>query len=207
MGLIEKGHLVEVDRAALIAGYHGQTAIKTENVIQQAIGGTLFIDEAYSLSRGDNDFGQEAIETLLKRMEDYAGKFIVIAAGYPYEMQGFIDSNPGLHSRFTNFFTFEDYTPRQLLHIASEISAKNGYQLDEGALQYMLEIFTGLYNNRDKNFGNARTAKNILYQSISSQEERIAKLYNCSDEDLITITIDDVAKIIKPMPVGKGKNI
>ncbi len=195
MGLIEKGHLIEVDRADLVAGYSGQTALKTDKVIQQALGGTLFIDEAYTLSRGSNDFGQEAIDTLLKRMEDYKGQFIVIVAGYTQEMKRFLDSNPGLKSRFTNIFNFEDYTPRQLLEISNNIAEANGYRLDEGALQLLLETFNNLYKNRDKNFGNARTARNILYKAISNQEERIAKLFKHNDEDLITITFEDVEKI------------
>lgn len=195
MGLIEKGHLIEVDRADLVAGYSGQTALKTDKVIQQALGGTLFIDEAYTLSRGSNDFGQEAIDTLLKRMEDYKGQFIVIVAGYTQEMKRFLDSNPGLKSRFTNIFNFEDYTPRQLLEISNNIAEANGYRLDEGALQLLLETFNNLYKNRDKNFGNARTARNILYKAISNQEERIAKLFKHNDEDLITITYEDVENI------------
>lgn len=195
MGILEKGHLVEVDRAALVAGYQGQTAIKTENIIQQALGGTLFIDEAYTLSRGANDFGQEAIDTLLKKLEDYRDKFVVIVAGYPDEMKMFLDSNPGLQSRFSNHFLFEDYSPRQMLEISADIAHSNGYRLDEGALQFLLEIFTNLYKKRNKNFGNARTARNILYECISSQEERISKLFNCSDEDLMTINFEDVEKV------------
>jgi SpoVK/Ycf46/Vps4 family AAA+-type ATPase len=196
MGLLERGHLVEVDRTSLVAGYQGQTAIKTESIIEQALGGTLFIDEAYTLSRGANDFGQEAIDTLLKRMEDYRGRFVVIVAGYPAEMNHFLDSNLGLQSRFANNFIFDDYNSRQMLEIAVTIALENGYRLDEGALQYMLDIFTKLYDNRDKNFGNARTARQILYESISNQEERIAGIYNCSDNDLTTITIEDVERIV-----------
>jgi SpoVK/Ycf46/Vps4 family AAA+-type ATPase len=195
MGILEKGHLVEVDRSGLIAGYVGQTAAKTEKVIENAMGGTLFIDEAYSLSRGGDVFGQEAIDTLLKRMEDKAGKFIVIVAGYTNEMKEFIDSNPGLQSRFTNFFTYDDYSPRQMLEIALVISTKAGYTLDEGAWQLLLEIFTNLYNNRDKSFGNARTVKNILYKAISNQEERILSIPDPTDEDLGTIMLEDVDKI------------
>ncbi|MFO7447030.1 MAG: AAA family ATPase [Ignavibacteriaceae bacterium] len=195
MGIIEKGHLVEVDRSSLVAGYQGQTADKTEAVIKNALGGTLFIDEAYTLSRGFTDFGQEAIDTLLKRMEDYQGKFIVIVAGYTNEMKDFLDSNPGLISRFTNYFTFDDFTPRQMLEIALVISEKNGYKLDEGAWQLLLDIFTNLYTNRDKNFGNARTVRNILYKTISYQEERILTLVEPSDDDLCTITFEDVDKI------------
>jgi len=195
MGLIEKGHLIEVDRADLVAGYTGQTALKTDNIIKQALGGLLFIDEAYTLSRGSSDFGQEAIDTLLKRMEDFKGQFIVIVAGYTEEMKRFVDSNPGLKSRFTNTFVFEDYSPRQLLEISNDIAESNGYRLDEGALQLLLETFYNLYNKRDKNFGNARTARNILYKAISNQEERIAKLYSHNDEDLMTITYEDVENI------------
>jgi len=195
MGILEKGHLVEVDRSGLVAGYVGQTAAKTERVIENAIGGTLFIDEAYSLARGRTDFGQEAIDTLLKRMEDYAGKFIVIVAGYTGEMKNFINFNPGLQSRFTNFFNFEDYTPRQMLEIALVISTKAGYTLDEGAWQLLLEIFNRLYQERDNSFGNARTVRNILYKAISHQEDRILSLGNPSNEELSTIAFEDVEKI------------
>ncbi len=191
MGLLEKGHLVEVDRSSLVAGYQGQTAAKTDQIIQSALGGTLFIDEAYTLSRGSNDFGQEAIDTLLKRMEDYKNDFVVITAGYPVEMNHFINSNPGLLSRFTNIFNFEDYNPRQLLEIAFQIAKQSGYKLDEGALQMLLEIFDELYSQRDKNFGNARTAKNVLYKAISNQETRIAQLLNPTDEDLVLLTYKD----------------
>jgi SpoVK/Ycf46/Vps4 family AAA+-type ATPase len=197
MGLLEKGHLVEVDRSSLVAGYQGQTAIKTEEVINKAMGGTLFIDEAYTLSRGANDFGKEAIETILKKMEDFKDQFVVIVAGYPKEMNEFLNSNPGLQSRFTNYFNFEDYDPRQLLEIAAATAYDNGYELDEGALQELLEIFNEHYENRDKNFGNARTARNVLFRAISNQEERIAKQYQLSDKDLTTIILEDVQKIKK----------
>ncbi len=193
LGILEKGHLVEVDRSALVAGYQGQTAAKTEHVIESAIGGTLFIDEAYTLARGSGDFGQEAIDTLLKKMEDNAGKFIVIVAGYTNEMMNFIESNPGLKSRFTNIFTFEDYNPRQLLQITADMGEANGYHLDEGALQLLLELFSELYDKRDKSFGNARTARNILHKIIGNQEERISNIDSKhTTEQLTTITFDDV---------------
>ncbi|MGD8782361.1 MAG: AAA family ATPase [Ignavibacteria bacterium] len=195
LGLIEKGHLVEVDRSDLVAGYQGQTAIKTTEIINKAIGGTLFIDEAYTLARGGNDFGQEAIDTLIKKMEDLKGQFVVIVAGYPDDMKRFLVSNPGLTSRFTNHFKFEDYTPREMLEITHIMSKSNGYKLDEGALQLLLEIFNDLYDNRDKNFGNARTTKNILMKAISNQEERISGMYDLSDEDLMTIIYEDVEKV------------
>ncbi len=197
LGLLEKGHLIECDRSSLVAGYQGQTAIKTDGLIKQALGGTLFIDEAYTLSRGGNDFGQEAIDILLKRMEDYKGKFAVIAAGYTEEMKQFLSSNPGLESRFQIKLHFDDYTPRQLLEISYNIANANGYVLDEGALQLLLEIFNRLYEKRDKNFGNARTAKNVLFKIISFQEERIANSVDLSDEDLITLTYEDVENLIE----------
>ncbi|MFA6599143.1 MAG: AAA family ATPase [Ignavibacteriaceae bacterium] len=196
MGLLEKGHLVETDRAGLVAGYVGQTAKKTDEMIEKSLGGMLFIDEAYTLTRGGgNDFGQEAIETLLKRMEDYRDKFAVIVAGYTNEMNDFIDVNPGLKSRFTNYFSFEDYSPRQLLEIASLICEKSGYKFDEGALQILMETFNFLYEKRNSNFGNARTARNLLYKAIGNQEERISAFANVSDEELITIVYEDVQKI------------
>ena len=195
MGILVKGHLVEVDRSGLVAGYIGQTASKTDKIIENAMGGTLFIDEAYALSKGGNDFGQEAIDTLIKRMEDFAGRFVVIVAGYTEEMKEFIESNPGLQSRFTTFFNFDDYTPRQMLEIALVITTKAGYTLDEGAWQLLLEIFTKLYKERDKNFGNARTVRNILYKAISNQEERILTLNNPTNEELSIIAFEDVEKI------------
>jgi len=195
MGIIEKGHLVEVDRAALVASHVGETAKKTDDVISSALGGTLFIDEAYTLFRGGNDFGIEAIDTLLKRMEDYKDKLVVIVAGYTNEMRIFLEANPGLKSRFSHYFNFEDYTPRQMLEIVFVMSEKNGYILDEGALQLLLEIFENAYKNRDKNFGNARTVRNILMKAIGNQEERILTIENPTDEDLITIMYDDVEAV------------
>lgn len=195
MGLLEKGHLVEVDRAALVAGYQGQTAAKADEVIHKAIGGTLFIDEAYTLTRGGNEFGQEAIDTILKRMEDYKDSLVIIVAGYTDEMQEFLDANPGMRSRFTNFFEFDDYNPKQMLDIAISIAVKSGYKLDDGASRSLLVYFTMLYNQRDKNFGNARTVRNVLYKAISNQEERILTVPNLTDQDLITITADDVRVI------------
>jgi len=196
MGILEEGHLIEVDRSGLVAGYQGQTSTKTNDVINRAIGGTLFIDEAYMLTKGSSDFGQEAVETLLKRMDADQGKFIVIVAGYKEEMKEFLDSNPGLKSRFPNTFVFEDYNARQLIDIANTICEKSGYKLDEGAWQLLLEIFTKLFNERNNDFGNARTVKNILYSAIGNQEERILSLYEPDDNDLTTITYDDVKNIV-----------
>ncbi len=194
LGVLSKGHLVEVDRAQLVAGYSGQTAIKTNEVIQKAMGGTLFIDEAYTLSRGGNDFGQEAIDTLLKQMEDNAGKFIVIIAGYTNEMHQFLESNPGLTSRFTQNFNFEDYNPNQLVTIAQSMAKSNGYNFTTDSLEILKSKFTSLYEIRDKNFGNARTARNLFLEIISAQEKRLASLLDYSDKDLSILTIEDIPK-------------
>jgi len=128
-------------------------------------------------------------------MEDYSGQLAVIIAGNPEEMKSFLDSNPGIGSRFNNFFVFEDYNPRQLLSVAADLAEKNGYKLDEGALQILLDIFNDICSNKDKSFGNARTARNILYKAISNQEERVSKLFSLSDDDLMTINLEDVDKI------------
>lgn len=195
LGILEKGHLVETDKAGLVAGYQGQTSAKTDAVIQKALGGTLFIDEAFTLSRGGNDFGSEAVETLLKRMDDNAGKFVCIASGYTFEMKDFFENNPGMQSRFTNIFLFEDFTPHQLLEIALDFSNKNGYILDEGALQLLHEMFTEVDKTKTASFGNARTVKNIFYKAVSNQEERILNITEPDDEALCTITYEDVEKI------------
>ncbi len=192
LGILSKGQLVEVDRAQLVAGYSGQTAIKTDEVIQKSLGGTLFIDEAYTLSRGGGDFGQEAIDTLLKRMEDYRGQFVVIVAGYTNEMKTFVDSNPGLASRFTNSYHFADYNPDQLTEIAKSMAKNSGYKFDDSGLKALEARFAELYDNRDNNFGNARTAKNVLLEMISNQESRLSLLLNPSDEDLRKLTEQDV---------------
>ncbi len=192
LGILEQGQLIEVDRAQLVAGYSGQTAIKTDEVIKKALGGTLFIDEAYTLARGSGDFGQEAIDTLLKRMEDYKGQFIVIVAGYTREMQAFMESNPGLTSRFTNTFVFEDYNPEQLSSITTGMAASSGYKFSEDGLEALNQKFQKIYDSRDGNFGNARTARNVLMEIITNQETRIASILNYSDEELMTLSAADI---------------
>lgn len=192
LGVVEKGQLVEVDRAQLVAGYSGQTAIKTDEVIKKALGGILFIDEAYTLARGGGDFGQEAIDTLLKRMEDYKGQFVVIVAGYIREMAVFVDANPGLASRFVNSFNFEDYNPEQLTSIAEGMAKSSGYYFNNTGKAALKNKFEDVYKNRDKNFGNARTARNILMEIISNQEERISNILNPTNEDLQTIIDTDI---------------
>ena len=197
MGLLPQGQLVETDRSALVAGYLGQTAIKTQKVIQQALGGVLFIDEAYALA-GDTDdsYGKEAIETILKAMEDHRDELIVIVAGYTELMHKFIDSNPGLSSRFSKYFEFPDYTGEELLAIFQRFCKKNGYRLTDDAVALLGEQFNALYATRDAHFGNARAARNIFEKAINAQANRIAMLSDFSDDDLECLTSDDISEAI-----------
>ncbi len=195
LGVLEKGHVIEVDRSDFVAGYQGQTAVKTETLIKQALGGTMFIRDAFTLFRDDDPFGQEAIETIIKKMEDYKGKLVLILSGTNEKMNKIIKIVPGITAYFPNIFHFEDYTPRQLLGIAANIAEKNGYTLDEGALQEMLDLFSNFNSNKRKNFQNGTTAKNILYAAITNQEERIFNLSDKADVDLSTLTLEDVQRI------------
>jgi stage V sporulation protein K len=157
--------------------------------------GVLFIDEAYTLKpeNAGNDFGQEAIDTLLKRMEDHRDRLVVIVAGYSDEMSRFIKSNPGLQSRFTRYFTFEDYRQRELFSIFAQICQSHHYQLDEGAKEVLLANFTELYNNRDKNFGNGRLVRNLFEKTIEKQATRIAANFNYEREELVKILAIDLS--------------
>ena len=198
LGLLSKGHLVEVDRSGLVAGYVGQTAIKTQEVIQKALGGVLFIDEAYSLApeNADKDFGQEAIDTILKAMEDHRDDFVVIVAGYASLMPRFIDSNPGLKSRFNKYLFFEDYNGAQLYDIFLARVKSNDYRLDDGAAQAIREHLEELYEDRDKNFGNARDVRNLFERIVANQANRVAALESPSDEDILTITTADLEGLV-----------
>lgn len=195
IGVLSKGQLVEVDRSGLVAGFVGQTAIKTGEVIQKALGGVLFVDEAYALSNHDNpnDFGQEAIETLLKGMEDHRSDLVVIVAGYTDLMEGFIHSNPGLESRFNKYFLFEDYTAPELMSIFRSMCAKNGYTLDAETDAFCAQAFQQLYDQRDENFGNARDVRNIFEQGIARQANRVAALERPTKEQLMALTIADLS--------------
>ena len=176
-GVLPKGHLVETDRKDLVVGFVGQTAPKTTKVIDSAMGGVLFIDEAYALvSGGAGDFGPESVNTLLKRMDDDRGKFIVIAAGYPDEMNRFLNSNPGLPSRFTKHIFFDDYSPQQLLQILVKISEKQGYIVHEHCHTPIVEHFKHLTDNKDRTFANGRTARNLLESAIQNQALRLSAL-------------------------------
>jgi len=188
---------VEVDRSGLVAGYVGQTAIKTQEVIQKALGGILFIDEAYSLApeKADKDFGQEAIDTILKAMEDHRDDFVVIVAGYASLMPRFIDSNPGLKSRFNKYLDFADYDGDQLYEIFMGRVRRNDYKLDDTADGKIREHLKELYEDRDDNFGNGRDVRNIFEKIVANQANRVAKIDNPTDEDILTITEEDLVEL------------
>jgi SpoVK/Ycf46/Vps4 family AAA+-type ATPase len=190
--ILSKGQLVEVDRSGLVAGYVGQTAIKTQKVIQSALGGVLFIDEAYALNgRSENDFGQEAIDTILKAMEDHRDDLVVIVAGYDALMERFIHSNPGLESRFNRYLHFDDYTTDEMVDIFKLQCKKGCYTLAEGAEQEVREFIED-ENSDGITFGNARGVRNLFEQILTEQANRLAKLDTFTREDLMTITVEDV---------------
>ena len=195
LGVLKKGHTVETDRSGLVAKYLGQTALKTDTVVQQAIHGVLFIDEAYALVPEDGngqDYGQEAISTLLKRMEDYRDSLVVIIAGYRNEMQRFIDSNPGLQSRFNRYIDFPDYTGAELTDIFKMYMKKNQYTLAPDAEDYLREQLDYAVAHKDRNFGNARFARNVFEKSIQQQANRLAGKTNLSKEELTELTVADL---------------
>ena len=196
IGVLPKGQLVEVDRSGLVAGFVGQTAQKTQEVIQKAIGGVLFIDEAYALvnQENGNDFGREAIEVLLKNMEDHRKDLVVIVAGYSQLMEKFIHSNPGLESRFNKYFYFEDYDGAQLFTILQSMCVKNGYVLTpEGEALAWRELMA-LYEDRDENFGNARDVRNLFEQAVARQSDRVARLEAPTREQLMELRPEDLAE-------------
>ena len=193
IGVLSKGQLVEVDRSGLVAGYVGQTALKTQEAIKNALGGVLFIDEAYSLSSGgENDFGREAIETILKAMEDHRDDLIVIVAGYTEPMKGFLTSNPGLESRFNKYFFFPDYNGEQLLEIFKSQCKKNTYTLTEEAEAAAKTFFDELYENRNENFGNGRDVRNCFEDAIVRQSNRLAAMEAPTKDDLMAILPEDL---------------
>ncbi len=196
IGVLSKGQLVEVDRSGLVAGYVGQTAIKTDEVIKKALGGVLFIDEAYALTsqEGSNDFGHEAVETILKAMEDHRDDFVVIVAGYEELMEKFISSNPGLESRFNRYFVFEDYTSEELLKIFKSMCDKNKYTLNEEAEAAVKKHLDLLYEARDENFGNARDVRNFFENVVSTHADRVAFIENSTKDDLMIVVEEDVTK-------------
>jgi len=192
LGVLRKGHLIECDRAALVGEYVGQTAPRTNALIDSALDGILFIDEAYALSKGGNDFGQEAIETLLKRMEDNRDRLIVIVAGYTGEISAFIASNPGLESRFTTFIEFHDYTPAQLSEIFASMARENGMICSAGLRDKANLYFDALYENRGRRFGNARLVRNTFEAALNRQATRISKTGSFSPDALSLLEAEDL---------------
>ena len=191
LGVLPKGQLAEVDRSQLVAGYVGQIAAKTSPIIEEAIGGVLFIDEAYTLSagKGENDFGQEAIDTLLKAMEDHRNDLIVIVAGYPDLMEDFLNSNPGLRSRFNKYIFFADYTPEELLKILETMCEKQEYKMSDSAREYALTYFRKRVSEHADDFANAREVRNFMERAIAHQATRIIPLGD-TVEDRVLITFE-----------------
>ena len=195
IGVLSTGQLVEVDRSGLVAGFVGQTAIKTTEAVNSALGGILFIDEAYSLAPevgSGNDFGREAIETLLKMMEDHRDDLIVIVAGYGGHMERFIQSNPGLESRFNRYFMFEDYNGEELYEIFSSMCAKSEYNLTGDAESFAREHFCEIYEMRDSNFGNARHVRNFFENIVSVHSDRVSALEGHTRENLTEVLLEDL---------------
>ena len=204
MGLLSRGHLVEVDRAGLVGQYVGMTAIKTDRVIRRALDGVLFIDEAYALAPGDErqDFGPEAIETLLKRMEDYRHRLVVIVAGYPRLMHRFLQSNPGLRSRFSREITFPDYSTNDLVEITRKLGAEYEYSLDEDAVEALRQILGRAA--RGEGFGNARFARTLFEQALNAQALRLAgvqggELADLERSELMTLRGDDLVSAARAL--------
>ncbi|MGZ4768104.1 MAG: AAA family ATPase [Ilumatobacteraceae bacterium] len=194
IGVVGKGHLVETDRSKLVAGYVGQTALKTFETLQSSLGGMLLIDEAYALARGgDNDFGREAIDTLVKFMEDHRDDLAIVAAGYTEEMEAFIEANPGLKSRFTRTISFPDYSDDELVEIFVELGGTNQYSCTDDALARVRHFVSA--EPRTRGFGNARFVRNLFETAVAHQAQRLAPLGDPSDEQLTTLTADDIAAV------------
>lgn len=193
LGITKTANFVETDRADLVAGYVGQTAIKTKEVLNKAKDGVLFIDEAYTLAnKGENDFGQESIDTLLKVMEDSRENLVVIAAGYDNLMEGFINSNPGLKSRFKTIIKFDDYSPEELFEIFKNFCSQEEYILDDEASKLIKKIIFNMYNNRNEKFGNGREIRNLFENIVTLQSRRVSSIANPTRKDLMTITYKDL---------------
>lgn len=197
LGVLTQGHLVEVDRSGLVGGYVGQTAIKVQDVIQKSLGGILFIDEAYSLTanKGENDYGLEAVDTLLKGMEDHRDNLVVIVAGYPDLMNEFLNSNPGLRSRFNKFINFADYKPEELVDIFENMCSKSGYKASDECIRFVQKYFEKRYMTRNVNFANGRDVRNFFEMAMVNQANRLSFDMDISNEELEEFTLADVENI------------
>ena len=201
LGILKKGHLVETDRSGLIGKYVGQTAPRVNAVCDSALNGVLFIDEAYALTQSESsqDYGAEAVATLLKRMEDDRDKLVVIVAGYTNEMKKFIDTNPGLQSRFNRYINFPDYNETELYNIFRLYLRKNEYTITKEAAELLQKELAYVVQNKDRNFGNARYVRNLFEKSIQCQANRLSKTKNVSDEELVELTRADIQAAFKEM--------
>ncbi|RLL45528.1 stage V sporulation protein K [Oceanobacillus piezotolerans] len=193
MNLLSKGHFIEAERADLVGEYIGQTAQKTRAIIQKALGGVLFIDEAYSLARGgEKDFGKEAIDTLVKQMEDHHSDFVLILAGYPYEMERFLQLNPGLKSRFPFILNFDDYEVDELMEIAKQMASEKEYNLTKEAEWELRNHLFKQVQEGSRNFANARYVRNVIEHAIRMQAVRLLERNRYHTEDLIQLTAQDL---------------
>ena len=192
IGILKKGHLVETDRAGLVAEYVGQTAPKTNAKIDEALDGVLFIDEAYTLVGEGSDYGSEAIATLLKRMEDDRNRLVVILAGYTNEIKEFIDSNPGLQSRFNRYIQFDDYSAEELTEIFKRNLRKSRYKIKRDAFEELQGVVAKAVASRDKNFGNARYVRNLFEKVVQNQANRLARMESINNDELSIITREDI---------------
>lgn len=191
--ILPKGHFIEAERADLVGEYIGQTAQKTRNLVQKALGGILFIDEAYSLARGGHkDFGREAIDTLVKQMEDYSDEFALILAGYEREMDYFLQLNPGLRSRFPFHLTFRDYSVNELVEIAKQLAANMQYTFDDSALRKLKSNLEMAQFRKERHFANGRYVRNIVENSIRKQAMRLMEEHDYSFDSLMTIKEADI---------------
>src|SRR5215217_173262 len=207
VGFLQKGHLVEVDRSGLVGQYVGATALKTDRVIRRALDGVLFIDEAYALAPEGayHDFGPEAVETLLKRMEDYRHRLVVIVAGYPRLMNAFLDSNPGLRSRFSREIAYPDYSTEELVAITGKFAADHEYVLGNGADEVLRSVLNSAV--RGEGFGNARFARTLFEQSLNAQALRLAeRLDTAGPDDLTTLNTDDLVAAARALGEEPGRS-
>lgn len=192
LGILKLGHLIETDRSGLVAGYVGQTALKVKEVVESALGGVLFIDEAYTLNIEGNDYGKEAIDTLLKLMEDHRHELVVIVAGYPKKMDTFLASNPGLKSRFNRYLDFPDYSPSELLQLFETMAIKGGISLTSAASDKLAEIMKTAITKNSETFGNGRFVRNLFHTCLSNQANRLISIHDVSENDLQTLEAEDV---------------